>query len=662
MRDSRSIAPNFAPIPPVVSALTARPVAAVAMAAPPKPKVFASDRCDGPDALGTETLIHTIAKLAVHKHAETPFCIGILGAAGSGKSFALTRLTAVADALTDQAKTHGGSPYLPRLQVVKVDAAHLDGEPMTAIAGTLCAGLSQSAPRLVEEALRAVRDPHAAAIEAADRLDQAQRRLHVERDNLAEVEGRRARLFESVLYEVPGSQVDAYARTNRPRLASRLQAFGFSGDPVLNYKDLVAGLASVQGPGGFIGLTLRSLWAFKGQTRLLMTALILALIGSGLGWAIDHQSVWLSPMRSSNDTLVSVAAWFENHMGTIVTLGKLAFIGAGLAICANLWRAFRFLQPVLRGVTLLKTEMTNRRHELDSAYAHQTRRVDGLAADVERAARLHAEADQHAGNATTQTNASIQSPFQSASGKTQAVNFTTTLTGLMAQNAASPDVPQRILFVLDNLDAVPSARASEILDAAHRLLAGAPFVTAVATDPRRFFADGAETHLEKWVQVPVRIDATAKDHAALVTQLVGQDGRGEMPAELKLPIATGAGEASLDQPLLEVERQFLSELAPLAGSSARSLKRFVNLYRLTRTLVPEHWASLAFLLALNTGGTPDEKAAFDRALIAVKPGGDVDLRESTRLSEWLAIVQTLEGGNAAEGLRHAAPIAATFSF
>jgi hypothetical protein len=674
LRDFGTVTPGFArsepmaPPVPLRSAASLSPVSAqVPAQTQDNGKIFASDALNGPDARGIETLLSLLAELTVHKGVELPLCIGILGGAGSGKSFTLARLAATVEALAAWAGAQNDTPYLGRLQIVQADAAHFDGEPMVAIAGALCTDLWSAAPDLVTEALRAARDPHAAVTEAAEKLDQAQRRLHQERDHLSEVEGRRARLFETVLYETPGSQVDAYARTFRPRIAARLQAFGFSGDPVLNYKDLVSSLATEQGTSGRVGLALRAVWAFKGQARLLFIALVLVLIGAGLGWAAAHQATWLSPM-SANTTGAPVAAWFEAHMGAIAGLGKVAFAGAGLAVLTNLWRAFRFLQPILRGVTLLKTELNNRRHELDSAYAHQTRRVDGLNAEVERAARVHAEADQHAGKGGAQ--AADASPFQGNSDKAQAAQFVTTLASLVGQrqsNSQAPrGTPQRIVFMLDNLDAVPPARACDILDAAHRLLANQAFVTMIAVDPRRL-ADaeiGARTHLEKWVQVPVQIDATPKDHAAFILHLIGRKSLDEVTAKSQMPVLTGdARRSMLDQPLSEREGQLLAALAPLAGGSARSLKRFVNLYRLTRPLLADHWASLAFMLALESGGTKGEVEAITYALAVAKPGADLDLSQGhPRLNELLGVVRTLESGPTAEALRQAAVVAATFSF
>jgi len=632
---------------------------------PAAPHVFIADGPGGQDALGIETLVSVLTELAAHKNVELPFCIGLLGAPGSGKSFALARLGSAIDALSAQAASQHDSPYLSGVQIVRADAAHLDGEPATAIAGALYDGLGQTVPEFVEEALRAVRDPHAAVTEAAERLDQAQRRLHLERDNLTEVESRRARLFETLLYETPGSPVDAFVRTNRPRIASRLHAFGFPGDPILNYKGLVASLAAARGPGARIAMELRALWAFKGQTRLLIYALILVLTGAGLGWAADHQAAMLEPLRA-HETGAPIAAWFEAHMGMFTALGKAAFAGAVLAVLFNFWRAFRFLQPILRGVTLLKTELVNRQHELDSAYAHQTRRVDGLAAEVERAARLHADASAHADKATPQSGLLREaSPFRGSGERTKALAFVTALASSIGQKrqGAEParNAPRRIVFMLDNLDAVPVARACEIMNAVHGLLTNPAFVTVIAADPRRMAQAGpaVEADLEKWIQVPVRIDAVVKDHAGFIAHLIG---RRELATETKAPLVQHTRQTSFDRPLSDEESQLLIELAPVAGRSARSLKRFVNLYRLTRAIVPDHSAVLAFMLALESGGTPGEIELMATALAEAKPGADLDLSQQPRLSALLATVRTLEREPLVEAMKRVVPVVETFSF
>jgi len=242
------------------------------------------------------------------------------------------------------------------------------------------------------------------------------------------------------------------------------------------------------------------------------------------------------------------------------------------------------------------------------------------------------------------------------------MHFITTLSSLIAQRPSRSDTPQRILFMLDGLDSLPPARACEILDAAHRLMSHPAFVLVIAVDPERLAeaGPGIQAQLEKWVQVPVRIDAAAKDQTDFVMHLLDQSAGA---ARAPVPLAMETDWSSLDQPLSREENELLAKLAPLAGPSARSLKRFVNLYRLARPLVPDHWACLAFLLALKSGGRVGEMEAMAQALVSAKLGANLNLPpEQAQLSQLLSIVRNLEKVPMAEAVKEVAPIAASFSF
>ncbi len=225
------------------------------------PSVFAADIPLGSDALGQTGALRPLAELAAHRDAETPLAIGLLGGSGSGKSFALATLLADVEALS----AASNDTMVRRVNIVKIDAATLDGEPSVALAAAVYDKLGTSYPEFVREAAHAARDPHVVAREAAQRLDDARRRLDSERQSLHEIENRRGRLTETVLFESAGSQVDTYARTNRGRIESRLASFGITGDPIANYKSMVRDLADAGGPMGRVGAALRAFWAFAGQ-------------------------------------------------------------------------------------------------------------------------------------------------------------------------------------------------------------------------------------------------------------------------------------------------------------------------------------------------------------------------------------------------------------
>ena len=148
-------------------------------------------------------------------------------------------------------------------------------------------------------------------------------------------------------------------------------------------------------------------------------------------------------------------------------------------------------------------------------------------------------------------------------------------------------------------------------------------MSLIAVDPTRFEADDPSQSLDKWIGAPLQVGeiAARQDASAQIRDILGAAGAAKTPAPLP-----DAKESALDEPLTEAETQLLAALAPLAGPLARAVKRFINLYRLLRTQWrdrPENRGALAFMLALDAGGTPAEIAAVHGALAGA--GGDAAL-------------------------------------
>ncbi len=633
-----------APLPaPVPSAPVPSATAAVLVTPAPTPRAaFGGDLPAGADALGIDDTLAHVAELVAHKNAATPLCVGLLGGAGTGKSFALARLGQRIRDLATAAGAAKGTPFLTRVHVQPVDAASLDGDPALGLAARLHAGLRQPYPDLARELGHAARDPHLVLREVNEKLDDARRRLDSERRALDDAGSRRARLTETVLYEAAGSQVDAYARANRSMIENRLIGFGVTGDAVRNYKDLVQYVSG----SGKVGIALRALWAYKGQTKLIVTAIVLVAIAVGLGIAIDNQDVWLADLRGGPKAGSAVADWLDMHMNLLGLARNGAFALAALAIVADVWRAFAFLTPIFKGVRLLDGDLDVRRHDLDGLYAHQTKRVDTLDADVERLTRESAEAERRVGY-TGPATLNEPSPFETASIAGQGQNFFATLARVMAE--PNRQAPQRIVIALDHLDAIPPARARELLDALHRM-AAAGLVTLVACDPARLGTD-ARADLERWVQVPVQLGASGaeRDYGALVQAALG---RGGVPAAASKP---DASRSALDRPVSNDEAALLSALAGLAGPAPRGVKRFVNLYALARLRDEGRSGPLALMLALAQGGTSDEKAAVATALAGRDQASSFDLPTAgLRLRGALAAAVAADGPfNVAEAARAA---------
>ncbi len=602
---SRDMAPPVEHAPSAPAIVTPPPPAAPALFGPDRQPV---------DTLGLEPTFGRLAELALHRRTGTPLTIGVLGAPGSGKSFALGRILDRVRALAGAADQAMNPPFVSRLHVVAIDAAGLSGDPTTALAARLHASLRGPYPDLAREIGHGARDPHAALRDANDKLDEARRRLDSERRTLDDAGSRRARLVETVLYETSGSAVDAYARSNRAGHERRFAGFGIGGDATRSYKDFVLAAAA---PGGKLSLALRSLYAFKGQTRLIVGAILLVAAGIGLGIAIETQDSWLASLRGGPQAGAGLATWMEAHIGLLSTARSAAFVLAVLCVAAVLWRAAAFLNPIVRGTTLLEGDLDGRRRDLDGLYAHQTKRVDALDGDVERLTREASEAERRAGGRAD------PSPFEpSTDGAAQAVFAAlATATG----RDQGPAAPRRIVLALDHLDAVAPERADAILDALHRR-AGAGMVTLVAVGTRRAEPAGV---VERCIDLPLHLPAL-EEPGALVERLLG---RAVAPAG---PVKTDASTSSLDAPLDDDESAMVTAVAPLAGRTPRALRRFVGLYRLARLEGDAPRGALAFALALQLGGTPDERQAVAQGLGSGPSGFELPPDASRRLHDALS--------------------------
>ena len=614
---------------------------------------FGGDRGGGSDAFGLEPTFGQIAELAAHGSVATPLTIGFLGGPGSGKSFALGRTRAVISDLAAAAATRRGSPFLSRIHVQSVDAAALEDDVGSSLAACLLAGLRQPYPALAREIAHTARDPHVVLREVNEKLDDARRRLDSERRALDDAGSRRARLTETVLFEAAGSHVDAYARANRAGIENRLAAFGVAGEPVRSYKEFVQYVA---GSGGKLGLAMRSLWAYKGQLKLIVAAIVLVACGVALGIALDDQSSWLGQLRAGPQAGVGLANWFAGHMTLLSTARSAAFALAALAILVNLWRAFAFVTPIFKGARLLASDLETRRRDLDGLYAHQTKRVDTLDDDVARLTSEVAEAERRAGGSDPATRHE-PSPFP-ASPAVQAQTMFAVLASAMANDKAAP---QRIVLAVDHLDAVAPARAQAILDSVYRI-AGPGVVTLAAADPARLDPDGSRRgELMRWIEVPVHLDADAasRDNGALVARVLGKSASAP-------PGKPDGATSALDHPLDDHEVALLTRLASLAGASPRTVKRFVALYMLGRIDGDIHRGALAMMLALAQGGSGADKAAMADALASADPTrSDVFALPETagpRLRDAFAGAEEIEGRFGAGEALAAARRAARFSF
>jgi hypothetical protein len=636
-------------------------------ASPPVSPLFRADIAGGRDHLFLGGPLAVLAELIVHSRTETPLTIGLLGGRGSGKSSALVEIVRSIEAAPHPDANRSEANRLGRVHVVPIDASRLDGTATVALADNLHASLVDPYPALVGEAIHASRDPRLAAREAFEALDTARRKLSGERSALETEEARRAGLTEVVLFETPGTRIDAYARANRSTLKKRLAGLGIEGEPIRAFKQLV--FQTMDGASARLWFVLRSFWNFKGQATLVVLALLASLAGIAAGLADSERAAWLGRLRDLESTR-AIAAWFEANIGLLDDLRRISFLAAGAAVAINIFRALRLVLPVFRAGTLLTEDLTLRRRQADVEFGHETRRVESLATEVDVLARRAAEAERRAGDQRTGNGAVAEaSPFLDDPAKRQAERFIAAIGKLVgtgnaeldAKGSSKPraiEAPERIVIALDGLDQLEPARAGAILGTVHKTF-GPDFVVLIATDPERLKRAGAD-QLDCWIQVPFQVaelslrnDPSALVHAMLDPGL----------AQTVVPSTRDEERIALDLPLSDAETRLLAELAPLAGASPRNLKRFVNLYRLARVLCPEHLGILALSLALDAGGTVTEIAAFEGALGAPAGYLNLDMRGAgPRLAAASISVRQLMGDETLLGARQAAEIARLFSF
>ena len=150
----------------------------------------------------------------------------------------------------------------------------------------------------------------------------------------------------------------------------------------------------------------------------------------------------------------------------------------------------------------------------------------------------------------------------------------------IGRSAGSGPAPDRLIVVVDNLDALAPEAAVNWIDAAQSVI-GQGCIGLLAFDPVRLAAalggpGEARRRLGKWLQVTVNLPArNAAEGEAVVARLLAL---APPPASAPDPAVA----AALVEPLSSAETTLLAALAPLAAHSPREAKRFLNAYRLAR--------------------------------------------------------------------------------
>ena len=542
--------------------------------------IFLGNSADGADLLNAGQIVQPLAHLCVTSQVQTPFLAAILGPSGAGKTFALRRLTQMIEQLSALATRSG--PALQRVILARVDAS-AGVEAPVAIASAAYAALDRAQGSadysgLLDDLRHAGGDPHRAASAASDRHDDLVRKLEAERAQRDEVEAKRARLADALAFDTPGSQLDVFARARRGTIEAQLRRFGLAGaDANSSYRNLARDVSTI-GAGGRVGVVTRSIWAYGSQARLLLWGIVAFALAFVLRFL--HGQTATDAIERGNNSLKPAGDWVAAHGDWFDRAAQILFILGALAIALNLWRALGFSNLLLRGGRLLTSEVRDRRNDLDSRAARLNQRVAALTAESDAAAKRAEAASQRAGGMASMRTPGPEFLESSHAPSGAAREFLAALGARVGQPAAAGPALDRIIVVVDNLDALPPAAAIGWIDAAQGVM-GPGCIGLLAFDPARLSgalggAREARRRLGKWLQVTVNLPARKDaDGEVVVARLLSA---GAQPAAAPdAAIAT-----ALMEPLSSAETTLLAALAPLAAHSPRDAKRFLNAYRLAR--------------------------------------------------------------------------------
>ena len=373
------------------------------MASPPASAepIFLADSADGADVLNAGQIVRPLAQLCVTREVQTPFLAAILGPSGAGKTFALRRLGETIDELSASSARAGGGA-LARVVLARVDASNGLEAPV-AIASAAYAALDREPggvdySGLLDETGHAGGDPHRAARAASDRHDEVVRKLEAERSQRDDIEAKRARLADTLAFDTPGSRVDVFARARRGTIEAHLRRFGLNGlDADSSYRSLARDMSTL-GAGARVGIVIRSIWAYGGQARLLIWAIVAFALAFLLG--LVHRETALAAIGGLHESLKPVADWIAAHGDLFDRAAQVLYLVGALAIALNLWRALQFSNLLLRGSRLLGQEVRERRNDLDSRAMRLNQRVAALSAEAEAAAKRAEAASQRVGGKT----------------------------------------------------------------------------------------------------------------------------------------------------------------------------------------------------------------------------------------------------------------------
>ncbi|MGH3621674.1 MAG: P-loop NTPase fold protein [Sciscionella sp.] len=633
----------------------------------PQPRAAAPEML--PDLVGIRAEIDAFTYLIASTRLAPPLAVGLFGDWGSGKSYFLRSMQHRIDAVARDAEARDTEaagqeqpsaepPFHRHIVQIEFNAwQYVGGDLWASLLEHLFRNLRRSgddSDTLLDERqqywLSRLQDARAKQEDA----ERDRERLLRERADAEQQIAERRRDREQALAELERRRTERPLAGWRPSAELRRQiteAAASAGIDVVGERaeDLVAELRrardALRGAGTVLAPLRTGGWRYLGAVLLLLVltpAVALAL-----------QAVDLAPLAAVATTVASLLA----------TLA--AYIKLAATFVTNATRRLAQVQAELA------KEETKHREQLDKQVAEAAHRLGEVQGELDAALShersLAAEADEVAAELAATTPRRVLSEF--ITDRLESEDYRShlgvpalvrrdleRLSQLVAahrDNPADDPVPteyaiDRIVLYIDDLDRCPTDLVIKVLEAVHLLLAFPLFVVVVAVDSRWLASSlrehyaqlggqdaAAEDYLEKIFQVPFLVrplDAEVRQQmlrGLLAPSLGGQavEAAGEnggttdlLPADLaefRAVVESFAtfGNSTWDPTCLAAtsltitadELLAVEGAADLIGSTPRAVKRYVNIYLLTKSMgVGRGWGlpcngQLAVLLAIATG-------------------------------------------------------------
>lgn len=630
---------------------------------------FVADQPDGEDALGRRADARRLAELACLKANAPPLAIGIFGDWGAGKSTFMRLMEEEIDAIAARWRDEPNTPFVTRVAPVRFNAwSFADANLWASLAVEIFSQLREAIARF--DGGRAGK-ADALLAEITGRRELAERRLAAAKQDADAIRAARdalagrIRALEGTIERQrdPTARARAILETRGREVLASLRALGLVGADEAKAADALAeevGRIRAAGERSF-ALSRRLLRAFNHR----------------LAWPLFGALALFIAAATLLPRLLSEAA--ATVVALLSALAPLAWHAQRAASALRpLLDAVEAEAKAEADLRAERDRLAAEREALEARLA--AREADRLAAEAEIASLDRAAATPAALLRFFLNESDELRAYEREIGLIGRLRRSFERLDELMRRQADPNAPtdpalptiERIVLFVDDLDRLREEQVVRVLEAIALLLQFRLFVVVVAVDARwltralkahdgaQFDEGGAEPgeYLEKIFQVPFWLPRLAPDdrgHAALADRLLRRPRSVQGAAQATISLSARASgmvrradgtvesEPAVDPDELphpgdeikretraatirrveitEAEARVLEALFPIAGSTPRAIKRFVNLYRLARSAREgsdlQRW--------LGEEGDPPQFPAFALAL-AVENGFDARLR------------------------------------